>query len=254
MNNNLETSELINVKLAKLLTNVDDYLRGKDVGLFNGTAATDGILFAATAVVVGALGFATSMHGDIPILSSINDIANNPILHIGQKDISLTQMIGATGAFIGLEFSLLSKIFRSIVGTVNTEVPGYFDCVTKSGNETIVSRNDIMKSVETGEFYSKYDSIRIAKGRGFEDFYPTHGDIEPVSTLPYYMKEGFDPNAAVHFSKDSSKDVEVVRRICFKETQNLQKAHTILNRINGIRDSYQSLDTDKSTNKSLALK
>lgn len=236
MEANLSTSELINVKLARLITKADDYLRGKNSGLFKGTAATDGLLFGATALVAGALGYAASMSG-------VSDIATHTLSSLGGRDINLAQLVGAGGAFVALEFSLLAKVYREVVGTSQQEVPGYLDVVTKKGEELVVSRHEVLKQVEMGTFYQTYEAITVPKGLSYEKVYPTMGNTENVAKMPYYMKSYFDANAAKHTTKDSSKDVEVVRRECFKEAKNDVEANKVLTRINGIRDTYTNTTT-----------
>lgn len=230
---NLSTSELINVKLARLLTKTDDYLRGKNSGLFKGTAATDGLLFGATALVAGALGYAANHFG-------LSDVATHTLSTIGGKDINLSQVVGAGGAFVALEFSLLAKVYREVVGNSQQEVPGYLDVVTKKGEELVVSRHEVLKQVEMGTFYQTYEAITVPKGLSYEKIYPTMGNTENIAKMPYYMKAYFDANAAKHTTQDSSKDVEVVRRECFKEAKNDIEANKILSRINGIRDTYNN--------------
>lgn len=239
MEANLSTSELINVKLTRLLTKTDDYLRGKNSGLFNGTAATDGLLFGATALVVGALGYAASVTG-------LTDIATSSLLTLGGKDINLAQVIGAGGAFLGVEFALLGKVYREVVGNSQEEVPGYLDVVTKKGEELVVSRHEVLKQIEMGTFYQKYEALTIPKGLSYEKVYPTMGNTEQVAKIPYYMKAFFDANAAQHTTKDSIKDVETIRRSCFKEAKNDIEASKVLNRINGIRETYTNIETSKA--------
>lgn len=235
----LSTSELIHIKLTRLLTKTDDYLRGKNSGLFNGTAATDGLLFGATALVVSALGYAASTTG-------LTDIATSSLLTMGGKDINFSQLLGAGGAFLGIEFALLGKIYREISGNSHEQLPGYLDVVTKKGEELVVSRHEILKHIELGTFYQKYDAITVPQGLSYEKIYPTLGNTEQVAKLTYYMKSFFDPNAAQHTTKDSSKDVEVIRRECFKEAKTDVEASKILNRINGIRENYIPDLTTKS--------
>lgn len=242
MEKNLGIVDLINIKLTKLLTKADDYLRSKDSGLFNGTATTDGLILGTTAFVVGYLGVAASMSG-LPALSSIGDFANSTALSVADRDINVAHLISGVGGFIGFEFAVLSKVYRSVLGTLKKEVSGYMDCVKKDGEEVVVKRQYVLKSIENGSFYKEYQFIRSPQGNGYEDVRPTLGYSEQAAKLPYYMKSYFDANAALHYAQNSDKDVEIVRRECFKEAKEVKEAHKILNRINGIRDSYSADNT-----------
>ncbi len=249
MNHDLSIGEIIQLKLAKLLVNVDDYLRSNDSGIISKTASTDGLILASTSMTIGYLGILSSMGNSLPFLSTVSEIANYTVATFFNTKLTLAETIGLTGATIGLELAVIGKFYKETMGPLRKDVSGYFDCVLLNGKESIEPRTKVLKSIENETFKNYYKAIRVSKKIGYEDLKPKY--IEDAVKIPYYLKSFSDSNASVFYSQNENEEIEIIRRICFKESKNNESAQLIFKRINKI---INEPSVDNITEKSKILK
>lgn len=235
----LSITEKIKLKTQQILMKTDDYFRNTGENRWSGMPATmDGLLFSATASVVGMLGVATIVASpDMPILASVAAFAAKPALTVAGVTINNAGLTLIAGGYYGINFSAFAKLYRQIRGDLKEHVSGRLDCVVKENGElkeVSVDRKTVLKAVEDGTFYQHYTAIRTYQNMGYEDIkIPLQDSLEKIAALPYF-----------HGSKQVipqrvEEDVKIVRRECFKEAKDANSAHKIMNRINGIREKVE---------------
>lgn len=233
----LSLAERIKLKTQQVLVRTDDYLR--DYNYLGNKAVQHGVFFAGTACTIGLLGLATIISVPaFPALAAIATVtATIPSITIGGAAVNLAGISVLGSGVAGLAFSSFAQIYKSIRGDQHHEVFGQLECFKKGENyvnAVLVDRKQVLKDIENGTFYDKYESIKV-HGKDNSVLKPTANILEFAATLPFLNITSWqEPNSAL-----LKEDCKTIRRECFKEAKSSSLKAAISNRISAFREQYE---------------
>lgn len=235
----ISLAEKIKLKTQQVLVKTDDYLRDYDYQ--GGKAMQHGIYFAGTACAIGILGVAAIVAAPaIPAIAAIaaTAAATIPSITIGGATVNLAGISLLGGGAGGLAFAGFAQLYKAIRGEQHHEVFGQLECFKKGEhyvNAILVDRKEVLKDIENGTFYDKYESIKV-HGKENSILKPTANILEFAAALPFLNITSWqEPNSAL-----LKEDCKTIRRECFKEAKSSSLKVAISNRISAFREQYEN--------------
>lgn len=232
----------IKLKTEQIYTKTDQFLRNHGAVMGMGVAVAS-VTLGITGIALAATAATAPLSAPLALAASAASATGSTWLGI---PVTAAGSLMLNGGYLGLAFAGLSKLYRQFRGGKIEDFvwgPQQLSCIDKEGNTVKRDALTVYKEIELGTFKDKYTHMGTENYKTKSINYNESKDLTLESAM--YKILGPDLYKDDPYSSSIVDNVETVRRVLFKESNNYAKMADLSDKIKRFREEVKTDSSHK---------